>query len=139
MPREIKEGDSWFHTRSTEFASVLSALDFEFYDPELPCEVREIKGNNICVWMYEPNCKHGELTAGDVYKSWKKAEEYCEQNPRCRIAAAIATAKNLRLFNDETKKAVPSVCYEIGDKKIWVKKGSEQEIKLSKSSRANKL
>ena len=39
----IERGDSWFTTKDTELAAILTALDFEFYDPESPADIR-LKG-----------------------------------------------------------------------------------------------
>ena len=139
MPRELSQGDSWFQTKDTGLAAVLTSLDFGFFDPDQACEYQETGGKKTITWMYESFNKDKTLSAMDVLKHWKNAEKYCEDNPACRVASAIATAKNLRVFNSEIKKMTPMTCYEVGSNKYWVKKGTDKEIKLSKSSRAKKI
>lgn len=138
MPKEIKKGDSFFHTRDTGLAAALSALDFDFFDPDISCEVQIIKGKRVYTWVYKSHSKHGDK-AIDVLRAWRDAENYCEENPQSRIATAIATAKNYRLFTKESKKAPAKIGFEVGDATLWVYEGSEQYKKLSKSRRATKL
>ena len=137
--REIQQGDSWFHTRETALAAVLTALDFEFWDPENCAQVIELKGKREVTWLYQPNNKDSTIQALEVYRAWKDSDNYCNKKTHCRIASAIAAAKNLKTFNKQTKDLPAQVCYELGSKKFYVTKDSEKDIKLSKHPSAEKL
>ena len=135
--REIKQGDRWFQTRDTGLAAVLTALDFEFFGTEAPCQIREVKGERIAHWCYEASA--GKLEAGKVLKAWKNADKYCEENPSCPIASAVSAVKNLRVFNEGIKTGTAMVGYKMGKRVIWIAEGSDKENKIIKDGRAKKL
>ena len=137
MPREIKQGDRWFQTENTGLAAVLVALDFKFWDEEIPCDLREVNGKKKALWVFEesPN----EVSALDVLKAWKNAEKYCEEKPMCPIACAIAAVKNFKIFNKGVKEGAPLVGYELGGNTMWVVKDSDKHKKLQKIPKAKKI
>ena len=137
MPREIKRGDRWFQTENTGLAAVLVALDFKFWDEEKACDLREVNGKVKATWMFEDT--GSKYQAMEVFKAWKNAEKYCEENPMCPIGTAIAAVKNLKIFNKGVKEGIPLVGYEIGPNKMWVAKGSEKDKKLSQIPKAKKI
>ena len=73
--------------------------------------------------------------------NWQKHlfEKYCEENPKCFIASAVAAVKNFKIFNKGVKEGIPLVGYELGPNQMWVPKGSEKDKKLSQISKAKKL
>ena len=137
MPRDLKQGDSYFQTQSTELAAVLSALAFQFWDSENACDIREINGKRVASWVFETEAN--STSAGEVAKAWKNADKYCDENPSCRIASAIAAVKNVRYFNEGVKNGKPLVGYKLGERVLWVAKGGDKEIKQIKYGRAKKL
>jgi len=139
MAKQIKQGDRWFQTRNTELAAILSALDFGFWDDENACDLREIEGDKKVMWMFAPMSKNGDSSAEDVYRAWKNADKYCEENPKCRIGSAVAAVKNLRVFKDGVKNGVPLVGYKLGRHTMWVLKDSEKDKKLQGTSRAKRI
>ena len=139
MPREIQRGDSWFQTQVTELAAVFVALDFEFWDEEAACDLRKEKGEKRITWFFCLKDVRDDLTAQEVYKAWKKAEAYCEENPMCRIGSAISAVKNLRTMNEGIKNSPALVGYKIGKQVLWVTENSDKEEKLKASSRAKQL
>jgi hypothetical protein len=139
MPRQIQKGDSWFQTQVTELAAVFVALDFEFWDKEAACDLRKEGGVRRTTWFFCLKDVRDELSAQDVYKAWKKAETYCEENPICRIGAAISAVKNLRIMNEGIKKSPALVGYKLGKNTMWVTEDSDKEKKLKASSRAKQL
>jgi len=139
MPRQIQKGDSWFQTQVTELAAVLLALDFNFWDEEVACDLRKEGGVKRVTWFFCLEDIRGELSSRDVYKAWKNYEKYCKENPMCRIASAISAVKNLRTMNEGIKKSSALVGYKLGKQTIWVTEDSDKEEKLKASSRAKKL
>lgn len=137
MPREIKQGDRWFQTDNTGLAAVLVALDFNFWDEDTACDLREVKGKVKATWIFEDSVH--KIEAMDVFKAWKNADKYCDENPMCPIATAIAAAKNVQIFNKGVKEGIPLVGYEIGTNTMWVPKGSEKDKKLSQIPKAKKI
>ncbi len=137
MAREIKQGDRWFQTKSTELAAVLVALDFKFWDKDIPCDLREVNGEKNPLWLFE-EAPEG-ISALQVMKAWKNADKYCEENPNCRVATAIAAVKNVRVFNEGVKNGVPLVGYQLGKNVMWVTKDSPKDKKLQKVPKAKKL
>lgn len=137
MPREIKQGDRWFQTEDTGLAAVLIALDFAFWDEEAPCDLREVKGKVKATWLFNESAN--DIKAVEVFKAWKNAEKYCEENPKCFIASAVAAVKNFKIFNKGIKEGIPLVGYELGPNQMWVPKGSDKDKKLSQIPKAKKL
>jgi hypothetical protein len=136
--RQLSRGDTFFTTRETELAAVLAALDFEFFDPESPAEVRYEKGKVVTIWLFESSNKN-DIKALDVYKHWKNTEKAVTENPEDPITYAICAVKNLRVFNDSIKKAEPVHGFKLGSHTLWVRESDPKFKKLKSDPRAIKL
>ena len=135
----IERGDSWFTTKDTELAAILTALDFEFYDPESPADIRLKDGKTIVTWLFLNESKDGKRSALDVYKSYKNAQKSVEENPNDPVSYAIASVKNLRVFNESIKKAKPLHGFEVGKHSIWVTEDDKRYERMMNDSRCKKL
>tara|TARA_R100000734_G_scaffold19153_1_gene18708 strand:+ start:29105 stop:29521 length:417 start_codon:yes stop_codon:yes gene_type:complete len=135
----IERGDSWFTTKDTELAAILTALDFEFFDPDDPASVRIQDGKLQVTWLFQNESIDGKRSAREVYKAYKNFKKTIEEKPDDPISYAIASVKNFRVFNDSLKKAKPMHGFKVGKHTIWVTEDDKRYERMINDPRCKKL
>jgi hypothetical protein len=133
------QGARWFQTPSTELASVLTACDFNFFDPDKPAMITEVKGKLQTLWRFEETDKTGKRKARELHRAWKDPIKFCAENPKDPFTYAIAAVKNLRVFNESLKTATPMVGYQLGKYTMWMPKGHKREQEMKANPKAEKI
>jgi hypothetical protein len=133
------QGARWFQTQSTELAAVLTACDFEFYDPDKPAIITERKGVIETLWRFKEKDKTGKRKPRELLRAWKDPIKFCAENPKDPFTYAIAAVKNLRVFNESLKTATPMVGYQLGKYTMWMPKGHKREQEMKANPKAEKI
>lgn len=133
------QGARWFQTQSTELAAVLTACDFEFYDPDNPAIITERKGVIETLWRFKEKDKTGKRKPRELLRAWKDPSKFCAENPKDPFTYAIAAVKNLRVFNESLKSATPMVGYQLGKYTLWMPKGHKREQEMIANPKAEKI
>ena len=136
--RQLVQGDNPFVTQDTGLAAVLTALDFEFFDPENPADTRVTKGKVVATWVFETKNPEGK-SARDVLKVWKNPKKYVEESPHDPVVYTVCAVKNLRVFNEAVKNSKPAHGFKLGKHTLWIREDDPKFKEISKDPRAIKL
>mgnify|MGYP003121754422 CR=1 FL=1 len=136
--RAIQQGDQLFITRDTELAAILTALDFDFFDPEYPVQIRYEKGKVQAIWMFKSE-NVNNLKAVDIVKDWKNPEKAIEERPTDVSTYTICAIKNLRAYNKSIKKSTPLHGFKLGEHAMWVHPDDKKYKKLLNDPRAKQI